>query len=130
MLVAWHPDLMISDVGMPLENGYDLIGRVRDLSADKGSGTPAIACMGYARTEDRAGAMYAGFDAVISKPLDFDLLVETIAHMITPRPRPHWPIRPLCCPPRGRYSLRPHCSRPRSAASARRPPSTFADALF
>lgn len=80
-LVAWHPDLMISDVGMPRENGYQLIRHVRDLPADKGGRTPAIACTGYVRAEDRARAMHAGFDAVVAKPVDLDLLVDTIVHV-------------------------------------------------
>lgn len=80
-LAAWHPDLVISDVGMPRENGYELIRRLRDLPRDKGGGTPAIACTGYARAEDRARAIDAGFDAVVPKPVDLDLLVRTIAHV-------------------------------------------------
>lgn len=80
-LVVWHPDLMISDVGMPRENGYDLIRRVRNLPAEEGGSTPAIACTGYARDEDRARAMDAGFDAVVPKPVDLDLLLRTIAHV-------------------------------------------------
>lgn len=81
-LVVWHPDLMISDVGMPRENGYELIRRVRDLPADEGGSTPAIACTGYARDEDRARAMDAGFDAVVPKPIDLELLVRTIEDVI------------------------------------------------
>lgn len=80
-LAAWHPDLVISDVGMPRENGYDLIRRVRGLPAEAGGRTPAIACTGYARAEDRARAMGAGFDAVVPKPVDLDVLVDTIAHV-------------------------------------------------
>jgi CheY-like chemotaxis protein len=80
-LVVWHPDLVISDVGMPRENGYELMRRVRDLPADKGGATPAIACTGYTRAEDRARAMDAGFDALVPKPVDLDLLVQTIAHV-------------------------------------------------
>jgi CheY-like chemotaxis protein len=80
-LVVWHPDLMISDVGMPRENGFDLIRHVRALPADKGGSTPAIACTGYSRDEDRARAMRAGFDAVVTKPVDVDLLMRTIDHV-------------------------------------------------
>jgi CheY-like chemotaxis protein len=80
-LIVWHPDLVISDVGMPRENGYELIRRVRNLPADQGGATPAIACTGYARAEDRARAIDAGFDAVVPKPVDLDLLVDTIAHV-------------------------------------------------
>lgn len=80
-LIVWQPDLVISDLGMPRENGYELIRRVRGLPADKGGATPAIACTGYARAEDRARAIDAGFDAVVPKPVDLDLLVDTIAHV-------------------------------------------------
>jgi CheY-like chemotaxis protein len=83
-LAAWHPDLMISDVCMPRENGYELIRHVRDLPAEAGGSTPAIACTGYARAEDRARAMSAGFDAVVPKPVDLDLLMQTIAGVIPP----------------------------------------------
>jgi CheY-like chemotaxis protein len=89
-LVAWHPDLMISDVGMPREDGYQLIRHVRDLPADKGGRTPAIACTGHARAEDRARAMHAGFDAVVAKPVDLDLLVDTIVHVAGVRGPGSW----------------------------------------
>ena len=80
-LVAWHPDLVISDLGMPRENGYDLIRRVRHLSEQEGGKTPVIACTGYTRTEVRERALHAGFDAVVTKPVDLAVLVETIAHV-------------------------------------------------
>jgi CheY-like chemotaxis protein len=81
MLAAWHPDLMISDIGMPCVDGYELIRRVRHLPPAEGGTTPAIACTGYARPEDRARAMYAGYDAVVAKPVDLDVLLDTIAHV-------------------------------------------------
>jgi CheY-like chemotaxis protein len=80
-LAAWHPDLVISDVGMPRENGYELIRRVRHLSARDGGRTPAIACTGYARPEDRERAMRAGFDAVVTKPVDLDELLQAIVQV-------------------------------------------------
>jgi CheY-like chemotaxis protein len=80
-ITLWHPDLVISDVGMPRENGYELIRRVRGLPAEAGGRTPAIACTGYAGAEGRARAIDAGFDAVVAKPVDLDLLVATIAHV-------------------------------------------------
>ena len=81
LLAAWHPDLMISDIGMPCVDGYELIRRVRHLPAAQGGTTPAIACTGHARAEDRARAMYAGYDAVVAKPVDLDVLIDTIAHV-------------------------------------------------
>jgi CheY-like chemotaxis protein len=80
-LVAWHPDLVISDVGMPRENGYELIRRVRHLPAREGGTTPAIACTGYTRPEDRLRAMHAGFDAVVTKPVDLDELLRAIVQL-------------------------------------------------
>lgn len=80
-IAIWHPDLVISDLCMPRENGYELIRRVRGLPDAEGGRTPAIACTGYARAEDRARAITAGFDAVVAKPVDLELLVETIAHV-------------------------------------------------
>ena len=81
LLAAWHPDLMISDIGMPCVDGYELIRRVRHLPAAQGGTTPAIACTGHARAEDRARAMHAGYDAVVAKPVDLDVLIDTIAHV-------------------------------------------------
>ena len=80
-LATWHPDLVISDVGMEREDGYELIRRVRHLPATEGGAIPAIACTGYDRVKDRLRAIQAGFDAVVPKPIDVDLLVETIVHV-------------------------------------------------
>ena|SRR5882672_9812256 len=80
-LAAWHPDLVISDLAMPREDGYELIRRVRDLSPAEGGRTPAIACTGCTDAEDRERAMHAGFDAFVAKPIDIDLLVETIVQV-------------------------------------------------
>ena len=80
-LAAWHPDLVISDVGMPHENGYELIRRMRHLPARQGGRTPAIACTGYARPEDRVRAMHAGFDAVVTKPVNLDELLQAIVQV-------------------------------------------------
>jgi len=80
-LVAWHPDLVISDVGMPRENGYELMRRVRHLPAREGGATPAIACTGYTRPEDRVRAMRAGFDAVVTKPVNLDELLQAIVQV-------------------------------------------------
>ena len=84
-LAAWHPDMMISDVGMPRHTGYDLIRNVRGLPAAQGGSTPAIACTACAGARDRVRAIDAGFDAVVSKPVDLDVLVETIGHVAAVR---------------------------------------------
>ena len=80
-VMAWHPDLMISDLGMPREDGYQLIRRVRNLPADQGGTIPAIACTAFARADVHQRARDAGFDAVVAKPVDIDTLVDTITHV-------------------------------------------------
>jgi len=79
-LATFCPHVLISDVGMPVEDGYDLIGRVRSGEA-AGRRTPAIACTGHAGPEDRGRALDAGFDAVVGKPVDLRVLCDAIAHL-------------------------------------------------
>ena len=76
----WDPDVLISDIGMPGDDGYELIRRLRELEAGSGKPMSAIACSGHAAIEDRAAALEAGFNAFVAKPIDLDLLVDTIAH--------------------------------------------------
>lgn len=76
----WDPDLLISDISMPGDDGCELIRRLRVLGGESGKRMPAIACSGHAATEDRAAALEAGFNAFVAKPIDLDLLVDTIAH--------------------------------------------------
>ncbi len=67
---TWRPDLIVSDIGMPRENGYQLITKIRALPPAEGGRTPAVALTAYARVEDRARALAAGFDAHMTKPVD------------------------------------------------------------
>lgn len=78
-LQRFLPDVLVSDIGMPNEDGYDLLRQVRRLPAEHGGGTPAIALTGYAREEDRAATWEAGYQAVTPKPVNLDELVSTIA---------------------------------------------------
>jgi CheY-like chemotaxis protein len=73
---AWTPTLLISDVGMPGEDGYDLIRSVR--SFPQGSNVKAIAITGYTRDKDRDFALNAGYDLFLSKPVDVDELINLI----------------------------------------------------
>jgi PAS domain S-box-containing protein len=75
------PDMLISDIGMPGEDGFSLVRRVRGLDADEGGSTPAIALTAYTRDQDRADALEAGFTAHVSKPVNTDALVATVAHL-------------------------------------------------
>ncbi len=80
-LQRFRPDVVVSDIGMPREDGYDFLRQVRVLAPDKGGTTPAIALTGYARDEDRAATRAAGYQAVTSKPVNLDQLLSTIARV-------------------------------------------------
>lgn len=66
----WHPDVLISDVGMPQKDGYSLIREVRAWEQQQGGRVPAIALTAYARLEDRVNALQAGFQVHVSKPIE------------------------------------------------------------
>ena len=78
---AWKPDVLIADIGMPDEDGYGLIRRVRALSKEQGGQTPALALTAYARTEDRARALSAGYQVHLSKPVDRSELAAVISRL-------------------------------------------------
>lgn len=72
------PDVIISDIGMAGENGYDLIRKIRSLGPDKGGHIPAIALTAYAGAADRRRALLAGFQTHLPKPVEPDDLVTVI----------------------------------------------------
>jgi PAS domain S-box-containing protein len=72
------PDLLLSDVGMPEEDGYELIRRVRALPPKQGGDMPAAALTAYARTEDRRSLLNAGFSMHLPKPIEPAELVATV----------------------------------------------------
>jgi len=73
------PDIIISDIGMPVEDGYVLARRLRAMEEGLGRRLPAIALTAYAREEDTRRALAAGFDAHLSKPVDPARLIEVAA---------------------------------------------------
>lgn len=73
------PDLLISDIGLPDTNGYDLIRQIRALSPEQGGQLPAIALLGYADPQTVAAAEEAGFQTHLSKPVDIDQLVICVS---------------------------------------------------
>jgi CheY-like chemotaxis protein len=75
-------DAIISDIGMPGEDGYELIRRVRALPPEAGGKTPAIALTAYARAEDRLRSLRAGFEMHVSKPVELTELVVIIANLV------------------------------------------------
>ena len=78
MLQEGQPEVIISDVGMPDEDGFDLIRQVRALPPGSGGLTPAIALTGYARPEDKARALSLGYQGFVAKPLDLDELIDKL----------------------------------------------------
>jgi len=79
LIAAEAPDVLVSDIGMPKMDGFQLIRRVRELEAERGGRIPAVALTAYTRSEDRTRAMLAGFQAHIAKPVEPQELAATIA---------------------------------------------------
>ena len=75
----WNPDVLISDIGMPEEDGYALIKKLRQQKSKRVRGIPAIALTAYASPDDRAQALAAGFQMHLAKPIEPDVLVSSIA---------------------------------------------------
>ncbi|RZL03328.1 MAG: response regulator [Rubrivivax sp.] len=81
-----RPHVLVSDIGMPGKDGHDLIREVRRLEKDSGTHLPAIALTAFARPQDEALAMAAGFNAYCAKPLRPNDLMAAILRL-TNRPR-------------------------------------------
>jgi len=77
------PDLMISDIGMPRVDGYELMRRIRAMQAPEQRGLPAIALTAFARGEDAAKARQAGYGVHLPKPVDPSRLFSTIASVLS-----------------------------------------------
>jgi len=82
------PDLLLSDIGMPDADGFDLLSRLRALGAERGGDTPAIALTAFARPEDRTKALRAGFRMYLAKPVEPAELLATVAN-VAGRTKPH-----------------------------------------
>jgi PAS domain S-box-containing protein len=77
---SW-PDVMVSDIGMPGEDGYDLIRRVRALEQEDGKRLPAVALTAYVGEEDRRRALSAGYQEHLAKPVELARLSKLIASL-------------------------------------------------
>jgi signal transduction histidine kinase/ActR/RegA family two-component response regulator len=73
------PDVIVSDLGMPEQDGYDLIRRLRALEADKGGRIPTVAVTGYANPGDRQRALMAGYTGYVAKPIDPRAVATAVA---------------------------------------------------
>jgi signal transduction histidine kinase/CheY-like chemotaxis protein len=81
LLESEVPDVIVSDIGMPDEDGYALIRRIRALPPEKGGTCAAVALTAYARTQDRTSALLAGFNNHVTKPVDANELFAVIASL-------------------------------------------------
>ena len=77
----FKPDVLVSDIGMPGEDGYVLIRQVRILEPKQGRNLPAVALTAYATESDRAKALDAGFQQHLPKPVEPDKLVAVVAYL-------------------------------------------------
>lgn len=78
----WKPDVLVSDIGMPEEDGYSLLRKLRSLAPEKGGKIPAAALTAYARAEDRRRAIQAGFQLHLPKPIDPSELITVVASLV------------------------------------------------
>jgi signal transduction histidine kinase len=81
MLQQCRPDVLVSDIEMPNQDGYSLIRRIRALEPDRGGRTPAVALSAYSRPEDRIRSLVAGFNLHVSKPVEPTELVTVVASL-------------------------------------------------
>jgi CheY-like chemotaxis protein len=81
ILDDWRPDVLVSDIGMPFEDGYELMGKVRAREPERGGLIPALALTAYARAEDARRALEAGYQAHVPKPVVPDELATVIASL-------------------------------------------------
>lgn len=84
-----RPDFLISDIGLPNKDGYDLIQRVRSLPKEAGGQTPAIALTGYVSVQDRDLALQAGYQEHLPKPVDSEKLLELLVDLAELRTTNH-----------------------------------------
>jgi CheY-like chemotaxis protein len=77
----WRPHVLVADIGMPVEDGYSLLRRVRALSASEGGSIPAAALTAYAQDEDRQRALAAGFQEHVAKPVPPERLASVVARL-------------------------------------------------
>jgi PAS domain S-box-containing protein len=87
VLEGWQPDVLVSDIGMPGEDGYELIQKIRALPQERGGRIPAVALTAYARLEDRMQALSAGFQMHVAKPVEPAELVMVIHSLLEFAPK-------------------------------------------
>jgi PAS domain S-box-containing protein len=82
LLNEWKPDIIVSDIGMPEEDGYALVRKLRELEDAEVSRIPAVALTAYARSQDRLRALASGYQMHVAKPVEPMELVIVVASLI------------------------------------------------
>jgi len=82
----WQPDLLISDLAMPNEDGYSLLRKVRRMKSKRAKEIPAVALSAYASDEDRALSLSKGFQLHLPKPIEPEHLVTSIVSALGREP--------------------------------------------
>ncbi|MGI8835867.1 MAG: hybrid sensor histidine kinase/response regulator [Pyrinomonadaceae bacterium] len=84
-VLEWYaPDVVVSDLAMPDEDGYSLIEKIRQAENGSGREIPAVALTSYVRVDDRSRALSAGFNMFVTKPVQPDELISAIANLAEP----------------------------------------------
>ena len=81
VLEEWPADVLVSDIGMPEEDGYSLIRMIRAREPERGGRIPAVALTGYAGPEDRLRLLAAGYQAYVTKPIELAELALVVASL-------------------------------------------------
>ncbi|HEX8637276.1 MAG TPA: ATP-binding protein, partial [Pyrinomonadaceae bacterium] len=80
-LTEWQPNILLTDINMPGEDGYELLNQLRSMPTENGAEIPAIALTAMARPEDSEQVLSAGFHLHLAKPIDIDELVRAITRL-------------------------------------------------
>jgi CheY-like chemotaxis protein/two-component sensor histidine kinase len=83
---GWVPDVLVSDIGMPEHDGYELIARLRARAPERGGRVPAVALTAFARVQDRVRILASGFQMHVTKPVDPGELAAVVASISGRRP--------------------------------------------
>jgi PAS domain S-box-containing protein len=81
-LDEWRPHVLVSDIGMPEEDGYELMRKIRTREPERGGLIPALALTAYARDEDARRALEAGYQAHVAKPVEPNKLATAVANLV------------------------------------------------
>ncbi|WP_341528066.1 response regulator [Nostoc sp. UHCC 0302] len=82
LIPQWKPDVLVSDIGMPTEDGYSLIRKLRSQPPQQGGNIPAAALTAYARAEDRMRAIQEGYQMHLPKPIEPAELATVVASLV------------------------------------------------